>query len=194
MLYFIFSFYLSKSTIYIHQTVSQSGTKQVYNCKFFDHTRDLIVEAIECERLPLKKLETATTKSLYISFTETMPPPAIELTHVDREWDLVWRRLHSGVLTSTSRDTLYLIIHDRLYTRERGHRLMPGRVDDNLCQRCYLGSETISHKFQFCQHSFECWETIRELIDTAQPLCTSESDHSLLNLYFSAFHNDNTIV
>ena len=123
-----------------------------------------------------------------------MTPPAIEFLYVEREWDLVWERLNSGVLTQSARDTLYLIIHEKSFTRERGHRLMPRKVVDSLCLRCSMGTETISHKFLHCPHSKESWKYTRELMERVQPSCIFESDHSLLNLYFTAFINDNSVL
>ena len=71
---------------------------------------------------------------------------------------------------------------------------MPGRVADSLCDRCFMQTETISHKFIHCSHSSQSWAFLRELIEKVQPLCIFESDHSILNLYFSPFLNDNSIL
>ena len=127
-----------------------------------------MTEAIKAKVISTN-LDDVTTRSLYISFIKTLPPPAIEISYVERDWPLVWKRLHNGVFTQSSRDILFLIVHERIYTRERGHRLMPGRVDDNLCLRCFMGSETVQHKYVKCLFLSECWKLLRDFIDNLEP-------------------------
>ena len=61
---------------------------------------------------------SVTTKEIYNSYTETMPPPKVELKYPERNWNLVWKRLSNGVLSPTARDKLFYIIHERVPTRE----------------------------------------------------------------------------
>ena len=178
---------------FVQPSQNLNGTMLQYDSNVFSHTKYLLLEALECKRIKPSQLSNVSTKSLYESLTETMPPPAVEFLYENREWVLVWKRLHNGVITQSARDTLFFIIHEKFYTRERGHRLMPGRIEDSLCTRCFMKTDTISHKFLYCSHSSESWGLARELIESVQPLCTTESDHSLLNLYFSPFLNENTI-
>ena len=60
----------------------------------------LLTEGFECERFQMTELSQATTKSLYLSYTETMAPPNIELKYPERDWRKVWERLDSGSLHS----------------------------------------------------------------------------------------------
>ena len=57
-----------------------------------------------------------------------------------------------------------------------------------------MGSETIQHKFVKCLFLSECWKTLRDFIENIEPLSTFESDHSLLNLYFTPFQREISIL
>ena len=96
---------------------------------------ELVTEAVECERVDVDNLKMATTKSIYKSYTETLPPAAVELKYEERDWSLIWLRVWSPVLTPGANNVLFLLVHEKISTKVRGHRLMPGRYENNLFPR-----------------------------------------------------------
>ena len=80
---------------------------------------DLFTEARACERFDMESITNSTTKSIYLSFTDMMPPPSIVLKHPERDFDLIFKRVNSNVFSKNARTMFYLIIHERSHTRER---------------------------------------------------------------------------
>ena len=119
-----------------HFSRDKKGRKKVYKPKFFKKSCELLLEGLECNRFDINALDDATTKSIYQSYLELMPPPPIEIKYPERDWPKTWLRLNNGVLTPSSRDILYLIVHERVFTRERGHRFIPNLIDSPFCTRC----------------------------------------------------------
>ena len=69
----------------------------------------LLFEGLEKQYFLLDKLSETTTKSIYKSMIENLRPAQIELDYPEREWDIVWKRLHSDVINPSGRGHLYLI-------------------------------------------------------------------------------------
>ena len=103
-----------------------NGRKKEYRPKYFKNMIELLLEAKDSERFSLTSLSKATTKSIFLSYTETMPPAKIEVEY-DRDWKLVWKRLQSRVLQQSSRNLLFMMVHERVFTKARAHYLMPNR-------------------------------------------------------------------
>ena len=154
----------------------------------------LFTEAKDSERFDVTKVEEATTKSLYISFTETMPPPKVELRYPERDWRRSWKRSVAGVLGKVARNILFLLLHDRVATRERGHRLMPGRYESLTCPRCWQDIETQIHRYATCSFVQEAWGTLRFFIDRLEPGLVTISDKSLLHLDYPGVVRGDTIL
>ena len=146
---------------------------------------ELLQEGLQCERFDRGDLTSVTTKSLYISFTETMPPPMIELKYADMNWLLIWSRLCSGVLSPTARNYLFLIIHERVSTRERCHRLAPNIYESPTCLKCFMESESINHRYLYCSAISRCWDKLRELLLNLDFNFVFEADQAFLNLSFT---------
>ena len=62
-----------------------------------------------------------TTKEIYLELLTDIEPPKVEDKYSHQDWKLTWERLNSGTLSQQSKSYLYLLIHDRVGTRERGH-------------------------------------------------------------------------
>ena len=156
--------------------------KVIYRPFIFKHVSELMSEAILCERVDKTSLSGTTTKDLFKSYTETMPPSNIEMSYVERDWNKVWKRLCSNVLHPHARNCLFLIIHERVHTRERGYRILRHLYDSPLCLRCTSGSvDSQLHRYTKCLSTREAWFTFRELVESIDHLILFESDHSLLH-------------
>ena len=80
--------------------------------KLFQRILELVKEAVECERVDVDNLKVSTTKSIYKSYTETLPLAAIELKYEERDWSLIWTRVWSAVLTPVASNVLFLLVQD----------------------------------------------------------------------------------
>merc|ERR1711954_240069 len=98
-----------------------------------------------------------------------MPDPDITVKYPLRDWSSVWRRLQNGVLGSSAKGILYLIIHEKVGTRERGNRLMPGRFPSPLCSTC-TETDTISHRYLNCSRVSESWDWLKAKLVTLDSL------------------------
>ena len=121
---------------------------------YFRYLKELFTEALLSERISMDSLFISTAKIIYNSLTETMPQPSVERKHPDRDFNIVWRRLKNSVLSKSGRNILFLIIHERAFTRERGFRLSPRKYDSPFCLVCGL-VETITHKYAMCMRVAE---------------------------------------
>merc|ERR1711954_353535 len=79
---------------------------------FYLKLKDLLLEARRMERLEEDNLGKVTTKDLYLSYTETMPPAPIENIHPEYDWEKIWSRSIHPVLSPAAQSLLYLLVHE----------------------------------------------------------------------------------
>ena len=181
-------------TDFIHFTIDRRGRKKESMPSIFSYMSDLFSEALDSQRFNMESLQEVTTKSLYLSFTETMPPPSVELSYPDRNFRLVWKRVSNCVLSKDGRTILYLIIHGRSWTKERGFRLIQNRYDSPLCPKCHIFIHDISHKYTKCSWLNSAWDFIREIMLNLEPVLMYESDYNILNLIYPQSSRENALV
>ena len=145
---------------------------------------ELYAESLSCERFKLSAILSVTTKSLFESFTDTMPPPKVELKYPERDFRLTWQRINNPVIDKHARTTLYLLIHERYGTRERGFRLMPTHYITPLCRNCHVDIEFPSHLFASCDWVKEAWKKLRSILENLDMNIAHISDENLLHLNF----------
>ena len=178
--------------VYQHFTLNHNKARQSYCPKVFNKMKDLLVEGYACERYSVSSPLTVSTKEIYKSFTDTMPPPKVEFKYPDRDWILVWRRLNNGVISQIARNYLYFIIHERVPTKERLHRF--SRIESPTCIICMDGPESQHHRYVLCRAVSEAWLTIRDLIESVDFELVFESDCSLLHFYFNSTCRENAVL
>ena len=96
----------------------------------------------------------------------------------------VWKRVSDQVLTATARDSLYLLIHNKLPVRERLFRI--GLEVDPYCAAC-LGAEIcdIEHFFCSCPRVSNVWVGVRVMLERILVLnCNNSSNLELISLKF----------
>ena len=123
-----------------------------------------------------------------------MPPPVIEDKFPDRDWSLKWSRLKSGVLTPEAKSLLYLLLHERVGTRERGNRLMPGRYPSSSCPRCLASPESTWHRYITCSFVSRAWHWLRLVLYNLDPTFCIETDNSILCLDFEKGLRENAAL
>ena len=182
-----------------HHIKGKFGQESDNTPPLFNDILKITSNALKDNLFHTSDLGDLTTKDIYRCFLEDLPDAPIEIKYPDRDWNLVWSRLESGVLNSKSRSILYLIIHERVNTKERGHRLMPGRYPSPQCPRCRVSdsqspSETSSHRYLHCNLVSDSWAWIRSTIQTLDNSNLCLNDDEILSLNFFVGLRENTIV
>ena len=85
---------------------------------YFQHMKSVLTGAVILGDIDVKKLKVVTAKSLYLSFTSTVPPPKVVYKY-NVDWDQVWARLQNPVLDIMGREILFLIVHNIVANKER---------------------------------------------------------------------------
>ena len=170
------------------------GEEQDSTPTLFCTALDFISESIEDGLFSVSDISEITTKQIYTSLLETLPRPQIEFKRPEQDWPLTWERLKSGAISSEARSYLYLIIHDRVSTRERGNRLMPGRFPSNLCGLCGNSVESCTHRYLYCEYVSEVWEWIWATSQILEPTLAFSDETSLLRFDFPKGLRENSIL
>ena len=161
----------------------------------FMKTLENITESLENNIFFASDITSVTAKNLYLSMLDNLPPPKVETKFPDYDWALIWRRLCSGVLSPVAKSLLYLIVHDRVSTRDRGFRLMPRKFCSPMCVKCeHQERETCSHRYLHCVRVSESWEWLRTIIVVLDPCTGLMDDESILRLNFSRSLRDNAVI
>ena len=129
-----------------------------------------------------------------MTFTESLPAAKIEESYPGHDWPRTWKLLSNKVLSSESASFMYLIVHERVGTRERGHRLMPTKYLASNCPRCESAVESVKHRYTQCSFVSDAWAWIYRKIINLDPFFIQYDDLSLLHLKFSASIHDNAII
>ena len=141
---------------FVHYKINRMGRRRKAVPAYFTYLLNLYSDGLSSERFNLNSLSLSTTKDIYVSLTNTMPPPKVAIKHPNINYSLVWKRIVNGVFSKTSRNILYLIVHERCFTRERGFRILPNRYESPNCQNCDC-LETIIHKHVSCPWVGDAW-------------------------------------
>ena len=145
----------------------------------------LLVNGLDNGFFLLDNLNETTTKSIYLCMSEGDPPAKVELNYPDRDWQKAWERLNSGILLPLAKEHLFFILHDRVFTRERGYRLQFRNIDSPYCISCSVRSlDTVSHRYCECLKVIDAWNTLRDLLENLDSSLIHERDLSLINLCY----------
>ena len=150
---------------------------------YYDHLSQLVADARASDIITRSNWKGLTSKSIYIHLIKSKPVPKVEL-EAGVSFKKVWKRVSDQVLTSTSRDALYLLIHNKLPVRERLFRI--GLVVDPYCSAC-VGAEIcdIEHFFCSCPRVSNVWEGVRAVLERILVLnCNNCSNLELVSLMF----------
>ena len=143
-------------------------------------------------------IEDLTAKDIYSCLLSDIPRPKIEDKYPENNWSQIWKRLQNGVLSLESRSFLYLIIHERVGTKERGNRIMPGRYPSPHCPRCsdenIRSVENIIHRYTQCILVEEVWEWVRSQIVSLDISLDLSLDKDLLSLNFPLGLRENAVM
>ena len=98
-------------------------------------------------------MKTLSNKIVYMEMTSSFPPPKVVFDS-NRDYSVVWRRLHNPVVDSKAKDVMFLLLHNKLPVKERLFRI--GLKNDPYCLKCD-GAEIndIVHFFCSCEAQYD---------------------------------------
>ena len=156
--------------------------------------RELFSEARDTARIDIFELQSVTAKEIYKSYTETLPPPAVEAKHPWRDWKTAWKRSVNPIIPRVAQNTVFLLLHDRVGTRARGRRLMPGRFESDLCPRCWGHPETQQHRYVDCDWVRDAWNRLRFIMENLDLSLRGVGDREILYLTFPRTERDTAVL
>jgi zinc-binding in reverse transcriptase len=115
----------------------------------------LLLEVLDLEDVEAAALGAVEAKSLYAAFTDTLPPPKVEVKHPDIDWRKVWSRLVTPGLPPLAVDTAFSMLHNILPLQVRRHRLQ--LAESPACRRCGAPVEDALHFFTACPCVVDAW-------------------------------------
>ena len=131
-----------------------------------------------------------TNRKVYLKKIELFPTPKVEIK-AGISYSNVWRLVNLPVLSSSTRDILYLLIHNKLPIRERMFRV--GSINDPYCLFCEDAPVCdLEHYFCFCKTVQNLWSEVRHSLILLVGSDTPNS--SLLNLTFPPCTAEKEIV
>ena len=98
------------------------GDHAVHLPEYFAILADLVLESRKSDLLCIVSWRGLTNKMIYLNHAEKFPVPKVDFVAGVAYRD-AWRRLTSPVLTSVARDTLFLLLHNKLPINERLFRI-----------------------------------------------------------------------
>jgi hypothetical protein len=82
----------------------------------------VVVDARIAEQVTVENWRKVTNKMIYLGYSDEFPVPKVE-RESGVSYKQVWRRLCNPCLTSSSREILFLLLHNKLPVRERFFRI-----------------------------------------------------------------------
>ena len=156
--------------------------------EYFQHLQRLFMESHALEIINVDRLNLVPAKQIYEDFTSSFPPPKVEYKYENLPWNDIWQRLNHPVLTSKTRDIMFLVIHNILPTRDRLHRMNMSNTDS--CKKLD-GVEDVEHLFTSCVRTQVAWAWTRRKVIHLMPDWVNQfpSNFELLHLAYEAILN-----
>ena len=150
---------------------------------YFQNLADLVADSIISEVLLPISWKMLSNREVYQSHAKNFSPTKLELDSGE-SLSHVWQRLASPALNCSTREVLFLFIHNKLPVRERLFRVHV--ISDPYCDTCFDDFGALladrEHTFCLCSQVSEIWEELRVIID---PLLSEKSSNlELLSLKF----------
>ena len=148
---------------------------------YFNFLATLVADAKIADQITVGNWRLVNNKAIYKGYSEAFPVPKVEIES-GISYKRVWRCLSNPCLTSGSRETLYLLIHNKLPVKERIFRIR--LATDPYCEYCFdmTGAEIcdVDHFFCACQRVSKIWKRLKMMILGLQ--IVDISDFELINL------------
>ena len=114
------------------------------------------------QTLTAGEIRSITNKAVYADMTSSLPPPKVVMEG-NKDYRVVWERLHSPVVDFRARDVMFLLLHNKLPVPERLFRIRLRA--DPYCLYC-VGAEIgdAVHFFCTCQKTSETWSWVKRQV------------------------------
>lgn len=158
-----------------------NNLKSEVTTPYFRHCVNLIYDQSLTNTVNMGTLHTFKAKDIYCDFNSTPPPPRVVFKH-NIDFNTVWARLNSNVLTSQALDVMFCVTHDVYPNLERLQKCHFKK--SNVCTYCRKGVENNLHLFVQCARVSKIWNFVRRCIALNSLLrnFSIESDFSILML------------
>ena len=135
---------------------------------------------------------TISNRTIYAEHAKKFPTVKV-VREAAVDYRVVWRRLGNPVLTAAARDTLFLLIHNKLPVRERLFRI--GLVVDPYCGVCPGAViADVEHFFCSCLRVVPVWSWVRGRLLDMLGSFSNISNWELLNLFLPKTSFEKEIV
>ena len=143
---------------------------------------DLLNEVVAVGPIEAENWRSITNKDIYKFYIGLLPEVRIA-SDSNLDYKPVWKRLDSNILDPVVKDSLLLLIHNKLPIAERLKRI--GVLESNLCKVCPGGKvEDVVHFFCECSRVESAWSWVRSrVIQMLGASAQSISKGELLNLF-----------
>ena len=162
---------------------------------YYETMADILALSRVSDIVTLANWRTVTTKIIYIGHRTSLSDTRVEIEHGSTLTE-TWRKLYFPCIPSSTRELLYLTIHNKLPTPERLFRVK--LVQDPYCETCLDNVGAMfhdrGHYFCDCVLVRDVWESIRAILDNLLPGIASISNLDLITLNFPKYSNDLTAV
>ena len=148
---------LDEEWFVLRKGVSRGAKPVVITSPYFQKWAALFRKARTKGVVDIDELDTVTTRGMYAEWLSLQDEPEIVREEADKPWGTVWTRVASGLVVDEAINPVYLLAHNRLGTRERGHRLMPDKFKTNVCPNCEKEVETVDHRYVTCEWVASLW-------------------------------------
>ena len=158
------------------QTISSLHTPE-----YFGHIGGIFADMIVTDTLTDVSIKYLTNKAVYAEMTSSFPPPKV-VRESERDYGIVWTRLHSPVVEFRARDVMFLLLHNKLPVPERFFRIRL-RADPYCSHCCGAEIADVEHFFCLCERISRVWCWVKSQVMKHVSKQQDLEDWDLLNLF-----------
>ena len=168
------------------------GVRAVETPEHFGHLGEVLANLMIGDTLTVATVKTLTNKVVYADMTSSFPPPKV-VRESCRDYQPVWLKLHSAVLDARARDTLFLLLHNKLPVPERLFRIR--LRNDPYCQTCEAAEVAdLEHFFCNCSRVARTWSWLRSKVLEFAGCSHNTLNWDILNLFVPGSEFDKEVV
>ena len=140
----------------------------------------------------MESWKTLTNKMVYSEQVKCLPPPRVEVTSVSQyNYKNAWKRLDMYVLESPIKEISFMLVHNKLPTKERTFRV--GISPDPVCHICPgRVNSNAEHFFCGCVRVGLVWARIKTIL--VQLIGENVCNWKLINYLMPVNNNEKEVV
>lgn len=168
------------------------GARAVETPDYFGHLGQVLANLMIGETLTTAKVKTLTNKDVYADMTSSFPPPKV-VRESCLDYQSVWARLHSSVVDARARETLFLLLHNKLPVPERLFRIKLRNDPYRLTSEAAEVAD-VEHFFCGCSLVSRTWSWLRSKVLEYAGCSHNILDWDILNLFVPDSEFDMEVV